>query len=79
MKNSFPLKRTASERREGNTSIYARACPKCGAPAWCYCVSQAGMRSGSHHVARSVIPKKSDPLPDLSGWWKAQLKRKAVA
>ena len=72
MNKTFPLNVNASERRDGDGSVYSRPCPQCGAPAWCYCVTDTGKRTnGATHKKRNASnPNEHTALPDNRIWWK---------
>src|SRR2546430_8738082 len=72
MNKTFPLNVNASERRDGDGSVYSRPCPQCGAPAWCYCVTDTGKRTnGATHKKRNASnPNAHSVLPDNRVWWK---------
>jgi hypothetical protein len=64
----YPLKATHSARRDGEYSMYARACPTCQAEPWCYCTTKEGKNLGHSHASRSPVPKP-EPIGDLRAWW----------
>ena len=72
MNKTFPLDVNASERKDGDRSVYSRPCPQCGAPAWCYCVTDTGKRTnGATHKKRNASnPNEHTALPDYRAWWK---------